>query len=100
MEWSAVGRVVEWRGPAPFWFLALPQEVSDDVRELADAVSYGWGAVPVEAELGGPPFTTSLFPKDGRYLLPMKQAVRPAGLAAGDEVPVVLRIGLQAGDVG
>ena len=95
MQWSATGRVVEWRGPAPFLFVALPADVSQEVREVAAAASYGWGAVPVEAQLGGTPFTTSLFPKDGRYLLPLRAAVRRAeGVDVDDEVAVVLRVRL------
>jgi hypothetical protein len=56
-------------------------------------VSYGWGVIPVEAEIGEVTFTTSLFPRDGTYLLPVKTAVRrSAGLALGDRVKVQIRI--------
>jgi hypothetical protein len=49
--------------------------------------------IPVEARIGEVAFTTSLFPKDGGYLLPLKNAVRkPEGLAAGDEVSVEMTI--------
>jgi hypothetical protein len=57
-------------------------------------VSYGWGVIPVEATIGGITFTTSLFPKDGTYLLPIKVAVRrTSGVTVGDLVDVVMRIG-------
>jgi hypothetical protein len=92
------GRVVEWRGPAPYRFVALPGPAADDVREVAAAASYGWGAVPVEASIGGIAFTTSLFPKDGGYLLPLRDAVRGSlGVDVGDEVSVELRVRLDRG---
>lgn len=60
---------------------------------MARAVTYGWGVVPVEASVGGLTFTTSLFPKDGTYLLPIKAAVRRAtGVTAGDGVAVEMTI--------
>ncbi len=47
----------------------------------------------MEAWIGDIRFTTSLFPKDGAYLLPLKLAVREAaGVKLGDRVPV--RMGL------
>ena len=93
MHFTFVGRVVEWRGPAPYVYLAVPADVSADVDALRASVSYGWGAVPVEVRIGAVTFTTSLFPKDGRYLLPLKDAVRTAlGTALGDELTVDMRL--------
>lgn len=95
MELHFVGRVLEWRGPAPYYFVALPEPACSDVRELAAAASYGWGVVPVEADVGAGSFTTSLFPKDGGYLLPLRDAVRrPLGIVADDAVRVDLRVRL------
>ncbi|SEM52837.1 DUF1905 domain-containing protein [Streptacidiphilus jiangxiensis] len=89
------GRVFEWRGPAPYYFVAVPDEPSADIREVATRASYGWGVIPVEARIGGTAFTTSLFPKDGAYLLPVKNAVRlPEGLRTGDEVRVEMTVQL------
>ncbi len=96
MELAFTGRVVEWRGPAPYYFVAVPDEESADIREVAAMATYGWGVIPVGARLGEVAFETSLFPKDGGYLLPLKKAVRTAtGLAAGDEVPVGMTVRLQ-----
>ena len=89
------GRVVEWRGPAPFYYLPLSPEQSADVREVAALATYGWGVIPVLARIGTAEFTTSLFPKDGRYLLPLKAAVRaPQGITTGDEVTAKLTVQL------
>ncbi|AKJ15163.1 hypothetical protein ABB07_35425 [Streptomyces incarnatus] len=95
MELAFAGRVVQWRGPAPYYFVAVPEAECADIREVAALASYGWGVIPVEARIGGTDFTTSLFPKDGGYLLPLKSAVRrPEGLAPGDEVTVAMTVRL------
>ena len=93
MDFELEGPVVEWRGPAPFYFVDLPGEDSEDIKGAAQGVEY-WGQVPVVVRLGEVEFTTALFPKDGRYLLPLKDAVRrPAGLVVGQIVSVGLRVG-------
>lgn len=79
----------------PYYFVAVPAEQCADIREVASVASYGWGVIPVEARIGGIAFATSLFPKDGGYLLPVKSAVRtPQGLSAGDEVTVEMAVRL------
>ncbi|MFG2819721.1 DUF1905 domain-containing protein [Kitasatospora sp. NPDC048365] len=95
MDVVFTGEVVEWRGPAPYFFVPVPDAQCADIREVAAMASYGWGVVPVGARIGGVAFETSLFPKDGGYLLPLKNAVRgPQGLTAGDEVAVELTVRL------
>jgi hypothetical protein len=87
------GRLIEWRGPAPYYFVPVPDEESENIREVAAMATYGWGVIPVEARIGDVAFTTSLFPKDGGYLLPLKNAVRkPHGLTAGDSVTVAMTV--------
>ncbi|MEW1913010.1 DUF1905 domain-containing protein [Kitasatospora sp. NPDC085895] len=95
MDLVFAGRVIEWRGPSPFYFVPVPEEQSADVREVAAQATYGWGVVPVDARIGGVAFATSLFPKDGGYLLPLKAAVHTSGaLSAGDEVSVEMTVRL------
>jgi len=90
------GQVIEWRGPAPYYFVPVPDQESEDIREVAAMATYGWGVIPVEARIGEVVFGTSLFPKDGGYLLPLKNAVRkPQGLAAGDDVTVEMTVRLK-----
>ncbi|MBK3576326.1 DUF1905 domain-containing protein [Streptomyces sp. MBT65] len=97
MRFVFTGRVIEWRGPSPYYFVPVPDEESADIREVAAMASYGWGVIPVEARIGGVGFTTSLFPKDGGYLLPLKNAVRkPQGLGADDTVSVEMTVRLGA----
>lgn len=81
--------VIHWRGPSPYFFAPLPDAPAAEVRRVSRAVTYGWGVIPVEAQVGGAAFTTSLFPKDDGYLLPLKDAVRKtAGVTAGDTVAI------------
>lgn len=87
------GSVIEWRGPAPYFFVTIPDEQVGEIRWAAREASYGWGCVPVEAELRGERFGTSLIPRDGGYLMPLKNAVRfPAGLVTGDRVSVRMQV--------
>ncbi len=86
--------IVEWRGPAPFLFAPIPEHLVGDVRYAALSESYGWGVVPVVATIGTTEFTTSLFPRDGTYLLPIKVAVqRSEGVGLGDRIDVRMRVG-------
>ena len=99
MELAFTGRVIEWRGPAPYYFVSVPDEESADIREVAAMATYGWGVIPVEARIGEVAFETSLFPKDGGYLLPLKKVVRavvrvPQGIGSGDEVAVEMTVRL------
>lgn len=85
--------VVHWRGPAPFVFAQLPPEAVNDVADRAAELSYGWGVIPVRARIAlagaaelGAEFTTSLFPREGGYLLPLKLAARrPLDLVDAEE---------------
>lgn len=93
MDFEFEGSVVEWRGPAPFYFVAIPEEESADIKDAAKGMEY-WGQVPVLVRISDTEFTTALFPKDGRYLLPLKDVVRKA---AGIEVDQLLAVGLNVG---
>ena len=70
--------LIEWRGPAPFLFAPIPEEHTGEIRWAAREASYGWGVVPVSALIGETRFTTSLIPREGRFLLPVKVAVQRA----------------------
>lgn len=95
MELAFTGRLIEWCGPAPYYFVPVPPPEADDIREVAAMATYGWGVIPVEAVVGDVTFGTSLFPKDGGYLLPVKDAVRrPNALSPGDEVSVRMTVRL------
>jgi hypothetical protein len=93
LEIAFDGEAVDWRGPAPHVFVAIPSEHVEAVRDAAREASYGWGCVPVSASANRVDFTTSLFPKEGGYMLPLKIKVRRAAdLSVGDRVSVTMRI--------
>jgi hypothetical protein len=91
------GEILYWRGPAPYYFVFVPDDKCVDLHAISKHVSYGWGVIPVEARIGRTVFETSLFPKDGGYLVPVKDRVRNAeGLDAGETVTVRLKVGARS----
>jgi hypothetical protein len=80
-----------WRGPAPFLFAQVPEAFTGELRYAASLASYGWGVIPVEVKIGDFAFATSLFPREGSYLLPLKLAVqRTLGIGPGDRIEATL----------
>jgi hypothetical protein len=93
LQLDVTGDIWYWRGPAPFHFVTVPAEESAHLRSVAKGVTYGWGMIPVRARIGATEWTTSLFPKEGRYVVPVKDAVRLAEeLDEGDTVVVRLTV--------
>ncbi len=93
MELEFRGPVFTWRGPSPHHFVAVPEEESAALDDARAAVTYGWGMVPVTVRIGETTWPTSLWPKDGGYLVPLKLAARRAeGIEVGDVVAVVLTV--------
>ena len=87
------GELWYWRGPAPYHFITVPEDACAGLRAVSAVVSYGWGMIPVRVRIGETAWDTSLFPKDGSYIVPVKDAVRMAeGLAEGDAITVRLVI--------
>ena len=87
------GNMFEWRGPSPFYFVRVPDVEAARIAEVASMVTYGWGVIPVTVTIGSSTVTTSLFPKDGGYLVPIKNSVRlPEKLSVGELVNVTLSI--------
>ena len=76
MQLKFSGEIWYWRGPAPWYFITVPDDVCRQLQSLSGLVSYGWGMIPVTVTLGSSTWKTSLFPKDGRYVLPVKAQVR------------------------
>ena len=93
MDLEFVGELWFWRGPAPWHYATVPEEECGVLEAVSGLVSYGWGVIPVRATVGQTTWGTSLFPKDGSYLVPVKAAVRDAeGIELGDVVTVHLAV--------
>lgn len=87
------GKLWYWRGPSPFHFVTVPESDSVEIHAVSALVTYGWGVIPVRAHVGDSEWETSLFPKDGGYLVPIRASVRKAeSLELGDDVVVTLAI--------
>ena len=85
-EWSTQG--------ASWYFVTLPEEVSEDLREIP-RMPRGFGAIKVRVTVGGSTWLTSVFPdsRSGGHWLPIKKAVRVAeGLEDGRPVHVELEL--------
>ena len=70
------GEVYYWRGPSPFYFVNLPDDLAKKLKAEASRLTYGWGVIPCTVKVGRVEFTTSLFPKGDTYAVPVKAAVR------------------------
>lgn len=91
MEMEFSGEIWFWKGPSPFHFVTVPEDFCDALDATAGLVSYGWGMIPVQVRIGETNWKTSLWPKDGRYIVPLKDAVRRAeGLELGTTTTVRL----------
>lgn len=89
------GPIWFWKGPAPWYFVTVPPPQCDDLKAILTRVTYGWGMIPVDVRIGKTRYKTSLWPKDGSYIVPVKADVRKAEkLAEGDTVTVRLEIRL------
>lgn len=90
-----VGETIYWRGPAPFLFVPVPPEISAEIKSVSALVTYGWGCIPATTQIGGTRFKTSLIPRNGLYLVPVKVVVQKAeGVKLGDTVTVRLELEL------
>ena len=82
-----------WRGPAPWYFVTVPEQQRHDLKAISGAVTYGWGMIPATVRIGKTTWKTSLFPKDGSYIVPIKTTVRKAEkLAEGDTVTIHMEV--------
>lgn len=89
------GRLWYWRGPAPWYFVTVPADLCRDLQAILTLVTYGWGMIPVEVRIGNSTWATSMFPKDGGYIVPVKASIRKAErLGEGDNVTVQLDVRL------
>ncbi|MGH3458988.1 DUF1905 domain-containing protein [Aeromicrobium sp.] len=76
-----------WKDESSWWFVTLPDDVSDDIEDRHGASAGGFGSIKVEVTVGATTWRTSLFPsaEQRAYVLPMKKAVRAAEALVEDE---------------
>ena len=63
-----------------WWFITVPDDVSDEIEERHGASAGGFGSIKVEVTVGRTTWRTSLFPSSEQraYVLPVKKPVRVA----------------------
>jgi len=88
------GEIIYWRGPSPFLFVAVPEELSRDLKTISAVVTYGWGVIPAQIRIGMTEWKTSLFPKGGLCLVSIRMCVQKSeDYEMGDRVVVRLEVG-------
>ena len=92
MNLEFIGEMWFWKGPAPWHFVTVPEQQCGELEAVSAFVTYGWGMIPVAARIGRTEWKTSLFPKDGQYVVPVKTSVRKAEV--GDILTVRLTVSL------
>ncbi len=93
MDLEFSGTVWHWKGPAPHHFVSVPEDECGEIDAVAAAVTYGWGMIPCAVQIGESRWTTSLWPKDGGYIVPLKASVRRAeSIDVGDLVAIRLTV--------
>ena len=93
MNLEFTGKLWFWKGPSPFYFVTVPEEPSRDLHFISSSVTYGWGMIPVTVQIGRTVWQTSLWPKDGGYIVPIKDSVRRAEkINEGDSVSLRLEV--------
>lgn len=94
MELSFSAEIWYWRGPAPFHFVTVPEDLAAELHAVSSQVTYGWGMIPVTLTVGSTTRTTSLFPKDGGYIVPLRADLRAAeDLEVGDIADLRMTVG-------
>ncbi|MGJ0390839.1 DUF1905 domain-containing protein [Microbacterium sp. CGR1] len=86
MQLRFSGAIWFWRGPAPFHFVTVPPTESGMIGDVASVVTYGWGMIPVTVTIGSTTVTTSLWPKDGGYIVPIKKVLQDRESVTIDDV--------------
>ena len=95
MDFEFKGVIWFWRGPSPWHFVTVPAKQCREIDAISKLVTYGWGMIPVDVQIGKTKWYTALWPKDGSYIVPIKSSVRKAEkLEQGDEVIVRLAVRL------
>src|SRR5690349_12043942 len=83
-----------WPGEGSWYFVTVPEDISDEITDLTEGRRKGFGSVRVEVAVGESNWKTSVFPtKNGTYILPVKKQIRLAeNLTEGTPVEAALKL--------
>lgn len=78
MDIEFSGTVHRWVNNPSIYLVSVPRDLSDEIKEISEGLTNGWGSLKVEATIGSTVWRTSIFPdsKSGLFDLPLKAEVR------------------------
>ena len=89
------GELHRWESNPAFFLVSLPKLDSEEIREISEGLTNGFGSLKVEATVGKSTWRTSIFPNSstGTFDLPIKGEVRKKNnLAAGAKFLVEVEV--------
>ena len=78
MDIEFSGTVHRWVNNPNIYLVSVPRDLSEEIKEISEGLTNGWGSLKVEATIGSTVWRTSIFPdsKTGLFDLPLKAEVR------------------------
>lgn len=78
VQYTFSSKVWKYQGQAGWFFVSLPQHLSEEIRTLNKTFEEGWGRLKTSAQLGSSNWQTAIWfdTKLNTYLLPIKTDVR------------------------
>ena len=78
VEYSFTATVWQHSPPGGWYFVTVPQEISNEIREHFRDFEEGWGRLSVMAETGNAAWNTAIWfdTSHNKYLLPLKSEIR------------------------
>lgn len=77
-QYEVKAKVWLYPGMAGWYFVTIPKDISEDIKDGFGDQTRGWGSLPVIVTLGTTNWKTSIFPdkKEGAFVLPLKAEMR------------------------
>jgi hypothetical protein len=95
MHYEFEAKVHLWASNPKFFLVSVPQKFSDEIHQISEGLTNGFGSLKVEATIGSFIWKTSIFPESstGLFDLPLKAEVRKKnGLVEGSSAKVKIEI--------
>lgn len=87
--------VWQYSPPGGWYFLTIPEELSNEIRDLFGREEEGWGRLKANAIIGKSEWRTSIWfdTKQKKYLLPLKAEIRKKeNLISGMSIDALIQI--------
>ena len=92
IEYKFSAEVWQYPGPAGWYFVSLPGNITSEIRENLKWQEEGWGRMKATAETGNSRWDTAIWfdKKHNTYLLPLKAEIRRKERLEKDKVIKVI----------